>query len=192
VEENKFSHLSPDELDKAVASAVSTFLNGEAYLQKLRETVREEVEKLERSTLEAPVPAPFTAPPADIPQESTDMEAKVTPQSSTYAIYCNACEMNIYDVHYHCSVCDGGDYDLCQACVDRGIHCNDSTHWLIKRMLSATGALVVSTTFIKQKTEQKDPEKEIPEPVTTSLRLTCNSCVVGELPPELYSTPSGY
>lgn len=178
--ENKFSHLSPDELDKAVASAVSTFLDGEEYLQKLRETVREEVEKLDRSVSEAPVPASFTAPLIESSQESSDMEIKVNSRCSTYAIYCNVCEMNIYDVHYHCGVCDSGDYDLCQACVDRGIHCNDSTHWLIKRMLSATGSIVVSTTFIKQKAKQKESEKEVPELTATSLRLTCNSCIAGK------------
>ncbi|RPA98615.1 hypothetical protein L873DRAFT_1828469 [Choiromyces venosus 120613-1] len=177
----------PD-LGQAVADAVSTYLSGDEYLQKLRETVREEVgkeveklekstEKLERPPSEAPVPAPFTAPPTDIP-EFESLETKIAPSPFTYAIYCNSCEGSIKDVHYHCGCCDRGDYDLCKSCVARGIHCKDSTHWLIKRVLSPTGVIVSSTT---ESVSQKDGSVQV------SSRRTCNCCVV-DLPGKEFVT----
>ncbi|PWW76643.1 hypothetical protein C7212DRAFT_190873 [Tuber magnatum] len=178
----------PPDLGQTVADAVSTYLSGDEYLQKLRETVREEVgkevEKLERSSekpeqapSEAPVPAPFTAPPTDA-SEFENFETKIAPSPFTYAIYCNSCEGSIKDVHYHCGCCDRGDYDLCKSCVARGIHCKDSTHWLIKRVLSPTGVIVSSTT---EPVSQKDGS------VQTSSRRTCNCCVV-DLPSKEFVT----
>lgn len=172
----------PPDLGQTVADAVSTYLSGDEYLQKLRETVREEVEKeveklekstekLERAPSEAPVPAPFAVPPTDI-SEFESFEAKTAASPFTYAIYCNSCENSIKDVHYHCGCCDRGDYDLCKSCVARGIHCKDSTHWLIKRVLSPSGVIVSSTT---ESVSQKDGS------VKTPPRRTCNCCVVGEL-----------
>jgi hypothetical protein len=154
-----------------VADAVSSFLNGEEYLAKLRETVREEVEKHEK---EAPVPAPFAAPETapSVVSEVLDIKSP----AFTYAIFCDSCDGNIYDVHYHCGICDKGDYDLCQACVGRGTHCKDSSHWLIKRTL--TGGTIVSsvTESIKAKAPEPAVEEKEEEP---ELTRTCNCCIVG-------------
>jgi next-to-BRCA1 protein 1 len=62
-----------------------------------------------------------------------------------FAICCNSCEETAPDVHYHCSTCDDGDFDLCQSCVDKGITCYGSDHWLIKRT-KVDGQIVTSTT----------------------------------------------
>lgn len=86
--------------------------------------------------------------------------------------------------HFHCSVCDGGDYDLCPACVDLGIHCPGKGHWMVKRFVT-NGSVVNSTT-------QRIPPKTRPEqcheipgafteekqsvPVEEPTR-TCNCCV---------------
>lgn len=64
---------------------------------------------------------------------------------AAFAVCCNSCEMTIPDVHYHCSTCDDGDFDLCQSCIDQGITCHGKDHWLIKRM-TVNGQLVQSTT----------------------------------------------
>lgn len=165
--------VSPAQLGKVVADAVSNFLNGEEYLNKLRETVREEVQKHEK---EAPVPAPFTAPqtmPVELSSSFTAFTQPKTPSTFTYAIFCDCCEGNIYDVHYHCATCDKGDYDLCQACVNRGVHCKDSNHWLIKRILKG-GSIVSSTTeSIKAKTQEPTEKSNV-------LTRTCNSCIAGK------------
>ncbi|KAK3942328.1 next to BRCA1 gene 1 protein [Diplogelasinospora grovesii] len=62
-----------------------------------------------------------------------------------YAVCCNSCDRTIPEAHYHCSICDDGDFDLCQNCVDRGITCHGQDHWLIKRFVK-NGAITSSTT----------------------------------------------
>jgi len=100
--------------------------------------------------------------------------------------------------HYHCNVCDDGDYDLCDHCVNAGVHCPGESHWLIKRFVkngqvinSTTETLVPSTKVVPQPyqpdmpgafTEEKrlddEPEEDDLEP-----SRTCNSCVKGKSPP---------
>lgn len=43
---------------------------------------------------------------------------------------CDACDEAIspYDMHYHCSICDGNNFDICQECVASGGSCYDRTH----------------------------------------------------------------
>ncbi|KAF2850061.1 hypothetical protein T440DRAFT_113324 [Plenodomus tracheiphilus IPT5] len=90
------------------------------------------------------------------------------------------------DEHFHCSVCDGGDYDLCPACVDSGIHCPGKGHWMVKRFVK-NGCVVNSTTQrIPPKVVKDEDHKEIPGAFTeekpTALfeedpTRTCNCCV---------------
>jgi len=49
------------------------------------------------------------------------------------------------DAHYHCGICDGGDYDLCEACRASGKNCHNEDHWLVKRFVK-DGKVVSSTT----------------------------------------------
>ncbi|KAI6853948.1 hypothetical protein KC334_g22596, partial [Hortaea werneckii] len=62
-----------------------------------------------------------------------------------WSVYCNACDKAMADAHFHCSICDGGDYDLCQDCVVSGKLCPGEGHWLIKRFIQ-DGKVVNSTT----------------------------------------------
>ncbi|KAK4175554.1 hypothetical protein QBC36DRAFT_311928 [Triangularia setosa] len=123
------------------------------------------------------------------------------PIRSNYAVCCNSCDKNVPDVHYHCSKCDGGDFDLCQECVDAGIACYGAEHWLIKRFIK-NGLIISSTTEtlppkqVKQAAPPSPPsppaEKPCVAPVSeriipvfnglaySSMR-TCNCCVQ-ELP----------
>jgi next-to-BRCA1 protein 1 len=125
----------------------------------------------------------------------------VCPATGTsFAVCCNSCEKNIPNVHYHCSTCDDGDFDLCQSCVDQGITCHGRDHWLIKRS-TVDGQLVQSTTetiapkpkpevkvetTIETKIEPKAQHVPLPkalcEPLPASSALpgimrTCNCCV---------------
>lgn len=62
-----------------------------------------------------------------------------------FCIDCNNCSRSIANEHYHCSICEGGDYDLCPQCVDAGASCQGDGHWLIKRVVMS-GVVTNSTT----------------------------------------------
>lgn len=115
-----------------------------------------------------------------------------------FAVECNGCVKIIPDAHYHCSTCDDGDFDLCQDCVDQGITCYGSEHWLLKRFVK-DGVVVNSTTeTIAPKpratasAEKRTASQSSAESQMSSLipgldsylyqnMRTCNSCVQ-ELP----------
>lgn len=47
--------------------------------------------------------------------------------------FCDHCRKeNIPLPFFHCSVCRVGDFDICQACYDGGIHCYDTDHLLVE------------------------------------------------------------
>lgn len=106
---------------------------------------------------------------------------------SIFSVYCNNCQAAIPDEHYHCSTCDDGDFDLCQACVDDGVLCNGADHWLIKRFVK-NGKVINGTTETiapkprasESKTTLVQPEEEEEEEEVIATR-TCNSCIQGEL-----------
>lgn len=62
-----------------------------------------------------------------------------------FCIDCNNCNRSIANEHYHCSICEGGDYDLCPQCIDAGALCHGDGHWLIKRVVM-NGVVTNSTT----------------------------------------------
>ncbi|KAF5981044.1 ZZ type zinc finger domain-containing protein [Fusarium bulbicola] len=149
--------------------------------------------------------APFSLPKTQDPSLNK-CPAMFTHAGPGFAVCCNSCENNIPDVHYHCSTCDDGDFDLCQSCVDQGITCHGRDHWLIKRS-TVDGQLVQSTTetiapkpkpkaevkvetIIETKVESKIPppaqtfqlSKPIFEPLVApwaslGIMRTCNCCV---------------
>lgn len=115
--------------------------------------------------------------------------------TSTWSVYCNECDSGMDNVHFHCSICDGGDYDLCAKCVESGKLCPGEGHWLIKRTI-ADGKVIASTTeriapkVKKQSVESNDIEthRESPGAFTEDTKTlneelegafrTCNSCVI--------------
>ncbi|GAD92189.1 ZZ type zinc finger domain protein [Paecilomyces variotii No. 5] len=88
--------------------------------------------------------------------------------NGAFCIDCNHCGQSIPNEHYHCSICDDGDYDLCQQCVDSGVSCNGDDHWLIKRFVN-DGIVTNSTTETiaprKAEVEAENTEKNT-EPVS--------------------------
>ncbi len=117
---------------------------------------------------------------------------------TNFAVYCNSCDRSIPESHYHCSTCDDGDFDLCQDCVDRGISCYGTDHWLIKRFVKDSVIINSTTERIAPKPKAKvEPKVEVKtEPVLEDLNIpaalprvfadmlyanirTCNSCVKG-------------
>jgi hypothetical protein len=107
----------------------------------------------------------------------------------SFCIDCNNCNKSIPDVHYHCSICDDGDFDLCQACVDFGVLCGGEGHWLIKRFIQ-DGKVINSTTetieprkIVNSEPQAADNEKSTlveVEPKIESFSRTCNACVGGK------------
>ncbi|KAG5977085.1 hypothetical protein E4U56_000489 [Claviceps arundinis] len=90
---------------------------------------------------------PFAATPD--PPKPSDSTSPVCPESAptkaTFAVCCNCCEKNIPDTHYHCSICNDGDFDLCPSCHEQENTCYSDHHWLIKRTVS-NGQIINSTT----------------------------------------------
>lgn len=101
-----------------------------------------------------------------------------------FCIDCNNCEKSIPDEHYHCGICDDGDFDLCSSCVAADATCNGEGHWLIKRRIQA-GNLVTSITETiapkKWQAETKAVDAETEKMTTTQYApRTCNSCINGK------------
>jgi len=104
---------------------------------------------------------------------------------SIFSVYCNHCRDPIPDEHYHCSICDDGDFDLCQACVDDGVLCEGNGHWMIKRFVK-NGKVINSTTETiapKPKVPSFSESKTtlVPEETKIIATRTCNSCIQGKL-----------
>lgn len=161
---------------------------------------------------EAPVPPPFaTRSKEDLLSHSNlPVRSKELPKPSTilinsnghpWSVYCNECDKAMSDAHYHCSICDGGDYDLCEECVASGKLCLGEGHWLIKRFVK-DGRVVSSTTErisprsarpskpikIEDLMHKPEEKKEMPGSFADDTKTlaeqpriptrTCNSCVV--------------
>ena len=90
----------------------------------------------------------------------------------SYSVFCNECDRAIPGAHYHCSICDDGDFDLCQRCVDSGVLCGGEGHWLIKRIVK-NGKVINSTTeTIAPKAMKVETEKERPDCFTSEVKKT--------------------
>ncbi|CAI6333828.1 unnamed protein product [Periconia digitata] len=164
---------------------------------------------------EAPVPHPFTASSGNTyqyqdpiagsfmsgPKPSTGIanlafRPKMDTLQTTWVVYCNNCNLPMEDEHWHCSICDHGDYDLCSSCVDTGIHCPGSNHWMVKRFVKNGGVVNSTTERIGPKPPHKEPsqpktEKAMPGTFTEEKQTieiaeptreeeptrTCNCCV---------------
>ncbi|KAF4996861.1 hypothetical protein FGRMN_4247 [Fusarium graminum] len=109
---------------------------------------------------------PFLPKPFSLPTDKCP--AMFPPTGTSFAVCCNSCEMTIPNVHYHCSTCDDGDFDLCQSCVDQGITCHGRDHWLIKRS-TIHGQLVQSTTETIAPKPKAKPEVKVETTIETQV-----------------------
>ena len=184
---------------------------GDAYAQYVRNCMAAQVRDLNvastvSSTLppvqspkedEAPLPKPFgeeqmkrsstlLAQEPMIRLRAADQDFPVP--SAAFTVCCNSCELTIPDAHWHCSICHNGDYDLCQDCINRGIHCGVEGHFLIKRLIEG-GKVVTSTTETvpfkigdakpMETLNLSEPESELESELIQT--RTCNCCVSGKL-----------
>jgi next to BRCA1 gene 1 protein len=107
--------------------------------------------------------------------------------SNTFSIDCNHCGKFIPNEHYHCGICEKGDFDLCLQCVADGVTCdgNDGdNHWLVKRFIR-NGNILSSIT--ETRPSRSPEENEAAPKVATETTApvyedrTCNSCIVRKL-----------
>lgn len=132
-------------------------------------------------------------------QKDTDLSV-VTHKSpaGAFCIDCNNCGRSVANEHYHCSICENGDYDLCLQCVGSGVTCRSDSHWLIKRFVQ-DGIVTNGTTETiaprKPQAEEAKGEKptksltqpfsDIQEPTSTAPLASkaedriCNACLKG-------------
>ena len=179
-------------------------LKPEADMPKAEETTKAiKEEPLEEGDGEAPLPGFFNARHhfyAQIESMARDSQNTLcsppdqafTVPGVAFTICCNNCDAGIPDAHWHCSICDDGDFDLCGKCVEKGILCDVEDHWLIKRIVK-DGKVINSTTetIAPKKHAKVEDENDVPgafdsnikEEVlqeTPDMSRTCNSCVQGE------------
>lgn len=103
--------------------------------------------------------------------------------SGAFCIDCNNCGKSIPDEHYHCGICDEGDFDLCSSCIAADVGCDGEEHWLIKRQIQ-NGLLVssVTETIAPKKWQEEKPSEDGKVDMTTMhyTPRTCNSCIIGK------------
>ncbi len=138
---------------------------------------------MNNATNDTLVPAVSTEAPV-----STNIPSFRDYPSGAFCIDCNNCGKSIPNEHYHCSICDNGDFDLCQGCVDRGVSCDGEEHWLIKRSIRGGEVIPSVTETIAPKSVNKGtsiPEMKQPLPGNdyeddSIAERTCNSCIKGD------------
>ncbi|KAL8913691.1 MAG: hypothetical protein Q9171_001541 [Xanthocarpia ochracea] len=59
-------------------------------------------------------------------------------EDTAILVKCNNCGKLPLKLYNRCEICDGGYFDLCQACVNKGIHCLDRAHQLVQPMDEVT------------------------------------------------------
>ena len=153
------------ELDDAVVKAVNSYCTSSTFTTVLRDTVRDEVEKHVEQSSSVPDLIALQKSTPDLPAASTSadlLSAPVQESRFPFAIYCNNCSISIWETHYHCTICDGGDFDLCTACTARDVHCDNVKHTLNKREFK-DGRIITSDEYIRR-----------------SSRI-CNGCACGML-----------
>lgn len=181
VEELK-APVEPESVDvnQAIAEHVMNYFAGDVFHHQLSQNVQTELDKrMKELSLKNIAPEPL--------KTECRLGASAEPEPvRSFLVYCNKCQRTIHGEHYHCSVCDKGDYDLCSTCVDNGTHC-EGDHWLIKRTLE-NGRIVSSTTeYNKRKQRSKAPSPH-PSPAAPAFKTrTCNCCVAS-LPEECFVT----
>ncbi|KAF4555850.1 Ig-like domain-containing protein [Elsinoe fawcettii] len=135
---------------------------------------------------EAPVPRPFSMPkPVMTEKLSIRPKSQIVPlnlNGPTWSVYCNNCDAVMHNEHFHCSICDGGDYDLCQGCVDKGKLCPGQGHWLVKRFIK-DGQMISSTT-------ERLPPKPKAVPIDAMASKPTNAREVPALSAIMNSAPS--
>ncbi|MCJ1378529.1 hypothetical protein MMC17_001628 [Xylographa soralifera] len=103
------------------------------------------------------------------------------------SIFCDGCDRVIPDskTHWHCYMCNNGDYDLCQLCIDKNIKCGGPDHHLVQRAFTAQRAHCSECTRVTTDVEPSycckvGSDAQIPQ-------VFCNVCEVSIPELEVFS-----
>ncbi|KAI0910021.1 hypothetical protein F4823DRAFT_391788 [Ustulina deusta] len=132
------------------------------------------------------LPKPTTPVMQEKDVKQTEAVARQECMKRPFTVCCNSCDRAVPEAHYHCSICDEGDFDLCQGCVNRGITCYGDGHWLIKRTV-VNGDIKCSSTHIAPKSIRSTPLKLAPKPTSSTVSSTLHiptQSRVGMMPAE--------
>lgn len=90
-------------------------------------------------------------------------------------IMCSNCGKLPLQLYHHCDICDGGDFDLCQGCVDKHIHCYVQSHQLVQPMEEVSVNIEPTDEDIRRYVEHElDKELKLGTVATRDSRL-CQS-----------------
>ena len=64
------------------------------------------------------------------------------------SISCDNCSQYIANLLFHCNSCNAGDFDMCQACYDKGLHCYENGHLLVELCAESVNTLVSSGNLV--------------------------------------------
>ncbi|KAI1336805.1 hypothetical protein F5Y15DRAFT_195448 [Xylariaceae sp. FL0016] len=148
-----FSEAHQKEKDDAIANFQA--------LAAVRQKELREAQRRENTDVFAKLEVMTSAPPkiyaASVEEKKPETNGHENQNSAylkrPFTVCCNSCDQAVPSAHFHCSICDDGDFDLCQSCVNRGITCYGDGHWLIKRTI-LDGQIKCSTTHIAPKSER--------------------------------------
>jgi ankyrin repeat protein len=79
-------------------------------------------------------------------KEDTEVVTKLLTNPKS-RVRCDGCKLWIpnWDPHYHCGICNAGDFDLCQDCVGNDDFCSPKSHRLIKRRVRENGFIEITS-----------------------------------------------
>ena len=81
-------------------------------------------------------------------------------ENSSQIVMCSNCGNQPLKLYHHCGICDDGNFDLCQGCVNRGIHCFVQSHQLVQPMSEVSVNIEPTDEEIKRYVEY-ELDKEI-------------------------------
>ncbi|KAI1129097.1 hypothetical protein F5Y10DRAFT_239179 [Nemania abortiva] len=185
-----------DLMRDACERELTTIKRREARAKMMKEVMARSAARSSKAEATEP-PKPATPVTKQIEEAEETVVSQPECMKLPFTVCCNSCDRAVPEAHFHCSICDEGDFDLCQDCVNRGISCYGDGHWLIKRTV-VNGDIKCSSTHIAPKSARPPTAKPNPSPAVSSASSlptyrpvptassdwnldynsrTCNSCV---------------
>ncbi|KAJ4416022.1 hypothetical protein N0V85_002461 [Neurospora sp. IMI 360204] len=126
------------------ATPSKTFESLQAQRSDIITRVNKAMDRIE--DLQSRLPFGRAASEASMPISALSHTGTQESTRSGYAVCCNSCDRTIPYEHYHCSICDDGDFDLCPDCYNnKGVTCHHYDHVLTKRFISNGSITTVDT-----------------------------------------------
>ncbi|KAI1738043.1 hypothetical protein F4680DRAFT_460138 [Xylaria scruposa] len=154
------------------SSVCSSSMRSIPRSQALRDLMARSAARLSKMEVPKP-PTPVIKPTTPVIEETEVKETVVEEgecMKRPFTVCCNSCDRSVPEAHFHCSICDEGDFDLCQECVNRGITCYGDGHWLIKRTV-VDGDIKCSSTHVAPKSARPAASKSALSPSNSSITL---------------------